>query len=119
MEKEIVSHNKPIASFNVINAAGVSMGGKYEVFQRTFEAKKFPTGSEERKKLNLDNVTSEYMPSHKYSIKGFALSITYTTKREAMDAAEKFSGVTAFRPGKAVPDTENNNVKQYKSYYKK
>lgn len=36
------------------------------VARRTFEAKKFPKGSHERARLNLDALTSEYMPSYRY-----------------------------------------------------
>jgi hypothetical protein len=34
--------------------------GKWEIAKRTFEAKKFPKGSEARKRLNRNAITSEY-----------------------------------------------------------
>ena len=36
------------------------------VFRRTFEAKKFPTGSGIRADLNRNALTSEYSPSKRY-----------------------------------------------------
>lgn len=39
--------------------------------RRNFKAKKFQKGSVERKQLNKDSRTSEYLPSYKYYIKGF------------------------------------------------
>ena len=42
---------------------------KSEILRRTFKAKEYPKGSEEREKLNLDPVTSEYMTSYKYVVK--------------------------------------------------
>lgn len=49
------------------------MTNKCSIFwgTRRFTAKKFPKGSEERKKLNKDSQTSEYLPSYKYYIHGF------------------------------------------------
>ena len=38
---------------------------KTEIVKRTFEAEKFPAGSTERRKLNENPVTSEYMHSIK------------------------------------------------------
>ena len=37
-----------------------------EVRRRTFEALKYPKGSKERERLNLDSLTSEYMTGTKY-----------------------------------------------------
>ena len=57
-----------------------------KVAKRTFEALKYPAGSEERARLNLDNLTSEYYPSHKYCLRdneGHKLSWTFRTKRAA------------------------------------
>lgn len=42
----------------------------YKIHRRTFEAKKHPKGSEERKKLNMSAITSEYMTSYKYALIG-------------------------------------------------
>lgn len=39
---------------------------KTEIKKRTFDALNFPKESEERKKLNCDVLTSEYMTSQKY-----------------------------------------------------
>jgi hypothetical protein len=57
---------------------------KYQVVKRTFEAKKFPKGSEERKRLNENTVTSEYMTSYKYAVMEGEKSIfSYPSKYEA------------------------------------
>lgn len=63
------------------------MEQKYTVHKRTFEAKNFPVGSPEREKLNKDSITSEYMPSHKYSVKGPHISTSCRTKKDAEDKA--------------------------------
>ena len=39
-----------------------------KLIKRTFEAKKYPKGSAQRKKLNMDARTSEYMTSEKYRV---------------------------------------------------
>lgn len=39
------------------------------IHRRTFEAAKHPPGSPERVQLNLDPLTSEYMPSYRYLIR--------------------------------------------------
>lgn len=83
---------RPIATFKATSANGKT-SGTYSVFKRTFEAKNHPKGSKERTKLNSDNITSEYMPSHKYSIKGDNLSTSARTKDEAMNSAMKFAGL--------------------------
>ena len=64
---------------------------KHTVHKRTFEALKFPKGSPERKKLNLDNITSEYMTSYKYALKGDHISTSYRTKAEAQSWADKWN----------------------------
>ncbi len=49
----------------------IKMTGKIlsqKLIKRTFEAKKYPKGSIQRKKLNMNARTSEYMPSEKYRI---------------------------------------------------
>lgn len=52
-----------------------------EVVRRTFEASKHPKGSAERARLNLEWETSEYMPSHRYGVRG--TPYTFRTKGEA------------------------------------
>lgn len=42
---------------------------KKELIKRTFEAKFYKVGSEERNRLNCDPKTSEYMTSYKYMVK--------------------------------------------------
>jgi len=37
-----------------------------EVLRRTFFANQHPKGSPQRARLNLDTLTSEYMPSYRY-----------------------------------------------------
>jgi len=57
-----------------------------KTIRRTFEAAKHPPGSEERARLNLDWLTSEYMTSHRYGVRdddGSHLPFTYRTKAEA------------------------------------
>ncbi len=39
-----------------------------DVKRRTFEAKNHPKGSAERARLNCSPLTSEYMPSYKYTL---------------------------------------------------
>lgn len=63
----------------------------YEVFKRTFEAKNFPVGSDERKKLNLSSITSEYMTSYKYSIIADKFSSGKPTKSEAIEFANRLA----------------------------
>lgn len=66
---------------------------KTELIKRTFEAIKYPIGSEKRKKLNLKPETSEYMTSMKYIVKilieetkynhAYIQQQTFKTKTEA------------------------------------
>jgi len=56
------------------------------VHKRTFQAKSHPKGSEERKRLNLSIVTSEYMTGDKYAVVGDHFSNGYKTK-ELADSA--------------------------------
>ena len=61
-----------------------------KIARRTFEASKFPKGSPERDRLNLDWLTSEYMPSKKYGLRnddGSHTPFTYQTKAEATERA--------------------------------
>lgn len=67
--------------------------GEYTVFRRKFLAKLFPKDSEERKILNENNVTSEYMTSHKFAVRAEHISTSYPTKTEAIAAAKKFAGL--------------------------
>lgn len=58
----------------------------FTVKRRTFEALKHVRGTSERMRLNLDPVTSEYMPSYKYVLcdaMGQSTCFTYRTKAEA------------------------------------
>lgn len=84
--------NQPIATFKFTDSRGKT-NGEFRVYKRTFEAKSFPKDSEKRKQLNLDNITSEYMVSYKFSIKGENLSITSKTKDEAFATAQKYAGI--------------------------
>jgi hypothetical protein len=60
----------------------------WTVVRRTFEAKKYPKGSEDRARLNRDGLTSEYMPSYRYALcdRG-AYFMAYPTKGEAEQEA--------------------------------
>lgn len=66
-----------------------------DIYKRTFEAKNFPKGSQERSDLNASGVTSEYMPSLKFESVGkhedgsFWFSIGHRTRRDAIDSAER------------------------------
>lgn len=51
-----------------------------KAMRRTFEASKHPKDSEERARLNLSALTSEYMPSYRYWTDD---SRTFRTKAEA------------------------------------
>lgn len=55
------------------------------VHRRTFEAKNHPKGSDERKRLNEDPVTSEYMPSYRYAAIGDNYRLSFRSKKEAME----------------------------------
>lgn len=55
-------------SEQTVDVTADATGSKYQVVRRTFEALKHPKDSEERKKLNEDTITSEYMPSYKYAV---------------------------------------------------
>ena len=63
-----------------------------KVVKRTLEALKHPKGSKEREELNKDWLTSEYMTSHKYGLRGddgSHLPFTYRTKAAAEAAKAK------------------------------
>ncbi len=83
--------NRPIATFKATTSGQTN--GTFSVYKRTFEAKNFPKGSKEREQLNLDNVTSEYMTSHKFAIQGNNLSTSETTKELAIERAKKLAGL--------------------------
>lgn len=73
---------KPIATFK-----------DYDVYKRTFEAKKFPKDSAERSILNESSITSEYMTSYKYAVVGPQVSASCIDKEKAVEMAKKFAGV--------------------------
>lgn len=61
------------------------------IVKRTFEAAKFPKGSEERTRLNADWLTSEYMTSYRYGLRnddGSHTPYNYRTKGEALAALQ-------------------------------
>lgn len=63
----------------------------YEVVKRTFAAKNFPKGSQERAQLNLSVVTSEYMPSYRYCVvDGQSFGRAYRTKSEAEKGRDNY-----------------------------
>ena len=53
------------------------------IYRRTFEAKRHPKGSAERKRLNESAITSEYMPSYRYAVIGTGYSFAARTRAEA------------------------------------
>jgi hypothetical protein len=62
-----------------------------QVVKRTFTALNYEKGSLERAALNKDWLTSEYMPSHRYGVRGNNgehTPFTYRTKAEALARAE-------------------------------
>lgn len=80
-----------------------------QILRRTFEANRYPKGSQERARLNEDALTSEYYPSHKYLLRVQALmsdgtpdlaqkwqDYTYRTKREAEAALADGRWTNAF-----------------------
>lgn len=70
-----------------------------KILRRTFEAKNYPKGSEERKHLNENPTTSEYMPSYKYIVeylpKGsiFELTRPFTRDFRTKKEAEAFTNI--------------------------
>ena len=95
----------------------------YTVRRRTFEAALYPKGSDERARLNLSSLTSEYMPSYKYVLateEGKATTWAYRTKAEADqkagDLIEKElremwdrNGVSKERQDELIADTERKS----------
>jgi len=65
---------------------------KFNIVKRTFEALKYPKGSEERKLLNISAVTSEYMTSYKYVAITDGFSKSCKTKSDAEQFALKMTG---------------------------
>lgn len=61
----------------------------YLIHKRTFEAKRCLIGSKARLELNKSSITSEYMPSHKWTLttlddnRQVIGQITFRTKKEA------------------------------------
>ena len=55
----------------------------YTIYNRTFEALKYPKGSNERIKLNGSSITSEYMKSYKYTLISNNYSLSFKTLGEA------------------------------------
>lgn len=62
----------------------------YLVARRTFEALNFPKNSPERKRLNENVMTSEYMTSCRWGIIGHNLSTSAKTKKEAKEKVRSF-----------------------------
>jgi hypothetical protein len=70
-----------------------------KVVRRTFEAKRFPKGSKERARLNADSLTSEYLPTYQYVLRGDNGEYTpycYHTKVEAQEAARAKEIISEF-----------------------
>lgn len=84
---------KPLEVIDVINGDG-SLLGQYKVTVRTFEALNFPSGSKERKKLNEDHLTSEYLPDYKYCLKyKDGIACAYPKLKQAISAGKQLAGV--------------------------
>lgn len=66
---------------------------KFLILKRTFEALKYPKGSEERNLLNISASTSEYMTSYKYVAITDGFSKSCKTKSEAEAFAKKFEAL--------------------------
>lgn len=65
------------------------------IYRRTFEARKHPKGSPERKRLNLHSETSEYGGGHRYGQEilmgtGSTSRDTFRTKAEAEANTERW-----------------------------
>jgi hypothetical protein len=72
-----------------------------KVVKRTFEALKYPKGSQDRVRLNGDWLTSEYMTSYRYGVRkddGGHTPFTYRTKAEA-EARAKAEGKQGYNNG--------------------
>lgn len=54
------------------------------IYRRTFAAKGLAKGSPERARLNADPLTSEYLPSYRYTASDGITSQSFPSKREAM-----------------------------------
>ena len=66
------------------------MSTKGAIHRRTLEAAKHPLGSEERARLNLSSLTSEYYPSKRYElITENGRKTLYRTRAEAVAALER------------------------------
>lgn len=82
----------PLEVFDVIDGDGKTLLGQYKVHNRTFEALRFPLDSKERKKLNEDALTSEYLPDRKFCMKyKDGIACAYQTKEQAISAAIQLS----------------------------
>ena len=57
------------------------MAGK--IYRRTFEALKYPKGSDKRKELNDNAITSEYQTSKKNCLIDTKLSLSFNRKKDA------------------------------------
>ena len=75
---------------------GLDKMAKYEIARRTFEAKKFPKGSEARKRLNRNPITSEYIPSEKFIVfknkRQYASYRTLSLAKHAVEVDRKYGG---------------------------
>ncbi len=77
---------------------------KTELIKRTFEAANFPKESEERSRLNMKNITSEYMTSKKFIVRihkeetathnAYYLDRTFSTKTEAENYIKDIQGIS-------------------------
>lgn len=66
----------------------------YKPMRRTFEAAKYPVGSADRTRLNCDPLTSEYMPSYRYVVRGEngeKTPYSHRTKAEAETCAQRLN----------------------------
>ena len=67
----------------------------HNILKRTFEARSYIKGSEERNKLNKNAVTSEYMPSYKWQLLSWAddgspiASFSFKTRKEAEESVKR------------------------------
>jgi len=60
-----------------------------KIFKRRFEARLYPKGSLAREKMNMDILTSEHMPDHKYAVTDDSQTYTFRTKKEARALIKK------------------------------
>lgn len=69
-----------------------------QIVKRTFEALDYPEGSDQRHWLNRDNLSSEYLPTFEYILRGDGGEETLFIYRTRQHAAQGLSMVQRRKP---------------------